>query len=577
MSEFVRKKIPQLKSRQSRVGKASVSRRSFPVGPDMFFRVYKDDLLELEIEFLTSSDDLVVVLHTNLGNYDGDWRDITFETSDSKVFTLKLDIDRCGLFRFKVRYSLDGGKNWYWDRVPFSEVMVDPAFTRDVRLYTFIPTISGHLGNWKKQLKRIAEMKFNVVHLLPVTTMGWSESPYAADDLFSIDESFLELASDKDNLKQFEDFVVAAKELGIRLCIDLVLNHVSVSSNMVNMCPEWIVADSDEPDGLKRAGCWHKNQWVKWEDLAKINYNHPSRTVRRDIWDYMKQYAMFWTNYANYTGGMIRFDNLHSSHEQFITELTRDLRREFTDIVILAEYFSDELAIERRVPEWGLNLLLANSWEYSFTPQLREYISYIHKISGKLRYFTPITSHDTGSPTQEFGSALATLPRYFINAFLRRAKRVLFKALSMACQKKSILLAENLEPTSITTQSTRHLLQKSIRSSNSTKPLPTAAISRLSIPIIMQYLPRIVLAIFVVNRIFFFLPILISSHRKALFLTLNSSSRQGNTRVCTTCSATNILKSTILVFLSHFLPAESESSSSPDICVELVFYISLPL
>ncbi len=443
LNHIIRREIPKLFPRTSRIGKVGTLRRSFPTGPGDYFRVYNNEPLHLAVEVLKEFHDLTLVLHTNLGSYDGVWQEHIFQEVSPGRYTVDVPTDKCGLFRFKIKYTLDGGQSWIWDRVPFSEVLVDPSNARCVIMYTMIPTVSGHIGDWKELLHKISEMNFNTVHLLPVTKMGSSESPYAANDLFDIDESYLDPSDSRSGLDQFEDFVETARSLDVRLCMDLVLNHVGVDSEPVRSCPGWIVADKSEPDGIQRAGCWHENQWLKWEDLAKINYNHPQRKVKADIWRYMTEYALFWSNYAAYTGGLIRFDNLHSSHQGFITHCTRAIRREYRNIVLLAEYFSDLQTLERQVPEWNLNLLLANPWDYHFAPQLREYISFLHNASAKLRHFAPITSHDSGSPTQQFGTADATVARYFIMALFTTGQTGIVQGVEHAVPEKVEFIGRN--------------------------------------------------------------------------------------------------------------------------------------
>ena len=296
LSRCARREIPQLIPRATRIGKVGTLRRSFPTGPGDYFRVYNNEPLHLGVELLPEYRDLTLVLHTNLGHYDGEWQEHRFQEISPGRYAVDVPTGKCGLFRFKIKYTLDGGRNWIWDRVPFSEVLVDPSNARCVIMYTMIPTVSGQIGDWKEQLHRIREMNFNTVHLLPVTKMGRSESPYAAGDLFSLDESYLDPSNSMSGLDQFEDFVETARTLDVRLCMDLVLNHVGVDSGLVRSCPGWIVADRSEPDGLQRAGYWHENQWLKWEDLAKINYDHPQRKVKADIWQYMTDYALFWSN-----------------------------------------------------------------------------------------------------------------------------------------------------------------------------------------------------------------------------------------------------------------------------------------
>ena len=78
----------------------------------------------------------------------------------------------------------------------------------------------------------------------------------------------------------------------------------------------------------------------------------------------------------------------------------------------------DETTLLHTGPKWGLNLNLATPWNYKFVPQLRDYLNYIHRVSMHIRYFMPITSHDSGAPAQEFGSADSTVPRYVAAALL---------------------------------------------------------------------------------------------------------------------------------------------------------------
>ena len=409
--------IPELKSRNMRIGKEGLLRRSFPVTPDEFFRIYQNDDLHLEVEFQQEDTRARVFLYTNIDCQENEWRDLEFKREKDNIYSLSYKVRLCGSYKFKLKYSLDDGKTWYWDRVPFSHVIVDPQALKDIRMYTMIMPISGIIKDWIELLPRVAGLGFNAVHLLPITSLDISESPYSAYDLFSIDKAY----SGKESgygFHDFEKFVEKTKELGMRLCFDLVFNHIGIRSRMAQMCPEWIVPDKSEKDGLKRAGCWHMNSWLKWGDLVKIYYDHPHPDIRSDIWDYMKKYALFWSHFAQLTDGMIRLDNLHSSHEGFVASLLKELRSAYPNLVIMAEYFTDSNTIMKKAAEGQINLFLANQWEYPYAHNLRNYLSYIHYIGRKLRFHIPITTHDTGAPAQLFGKAEAAVPRYAITALM---------------------------------------------------------------------------------------------------------------------------------------------------------------
>jgi starch synthase (maltosyl-transferring) len=340
------------------------------------------------------------------------WTQVPFERDGERTLKCRINAAYPGLHSFRAEFSLDSGSSWFRDTVPDAWILIDPPQVDALRIYTLLPNVSGTLVDWKAELKRIGDMGFNAIHLLPITTMDQSESPYSAKELFDVDSGYLTKESQQDDLSQLEDFIAEAKRLGIRLVFDLVLNHIGVQSTMATRAPDWIVPDENEPDGLKRARYWCSQGWRNWNDLVLINYEHPSEELRSEIRAYMIDYALFWAKYASDTGGFVRFDNLHSSDPDFVSSLTAALHQEYPEVGILAEYFTDESTLLRTGPEWGLNLNLATPWNCKFVPQLRDYLRYIHRVSEHIRYFMPITSHDCGSPAQEFGTADSTVPRY---------------------------------------------------------------------------------------------------------------------------------------------------------------------
>jgi len=364
-------------------------------------------------------DDVQAALMTTMNSAGGSsWERLPFLRSDERTFACRVTPKHPGLHSFRAEFSVDGGHAWVRDNVPDAWVLIDPPQVDGLRVYTLIPTVSGTVGNWKADLKRIGAMGFNAIHLLPLTSMDTSESPYAARDLFDIDHGYLLQGSRGDGLAELEDFIAAARALNLRLIFDLVLNHVGVTSTMALRAPDWIVPDQNQPDGLQRARYWSDQGWRTWDDLVLINYEHQSEAIRSEIRAYMTEYALFWAKYANDTAGFVRFDNLHSSDPDFVTTLTVALHSEYPEVGILAEYFTDESTLLRTGPEWGLNLNLATPWNCKFVPQLRDYLKYIHRVSEHIRYFMPITSHDSGSPAQEFGTADSTVPRYVAAALL---------------------------------------------------------------------------------------------------------------------------------------------------------------
>lgn len=394
--------------------------RSYPTGKKAISRAFCGSVFELTI---STRDRFPAGVQANLvttlnAAADKDWNKVPFTLRDEKTLTCKIVPEKKGLYSFWVQFSVDGGATWIHDPVPDGWVLVDPAQVDHLRMYTLIPNVSGTFSDWSAELVRIKGLGFNAVHFLPLTTLDTSQSPYSAKSLFDVDPSFLDGGSQHTGLAQLEAVVEIAKALGIRLCFDLVLNHVGVDSDIAKRAPEWIVPDQESPDGLRRARYLCEQGWQPWNDLVLINYEHPSQRIRAEIWTYMQEYALFWGKYASETDGFVRFDNLHSSDKDFIEALTRKLHEAYPNLGIVAEYFTDAGTLLDTVPKWGLSLVLATPWDSRWVKQLRDYLKYIHSVSNHVRFFMPITSHDSGTPAQEFGSEQSTIPRYVAAALM---------------------------------------------------------------------------------------------------------------------------------------------------------------
>lgn len=441
-----RRPIPELPIEKARIGKAGRIQRSYDFRSGNPIRLFYGDPLVLSISFLAPMENVIVICYTNLNQPDRTWLHCPFEESEQGTYKFSMRSEMCGVFGFRIKYSVDGGSTWYWDRAPLVRVHVDPIRMKSLRCYTMIPTVCGRTEQWGEHLDHAKQMGFNMVHLLPVTQMDVSESPYSAADLFALDSSFYQgnkIHSSVDGLAAFEQFVIEAREKNISLCIDLVLNHVGPTGKIAHFAPEWIVPDKTEKDGLQRSGCWHMDQWLKWQDLVKIHFEHPNAEKKEMIWEYMKEYALFWAYYADFTNGMVRLDNLHNSDEDFISYILEALRAAYPNLVIHGEFFSDSNTVLKRATEWDINLFLANSWEYPYAQNLRAYLKHCHEIGNRVPQYMPATTHDTGSPSELFGSAFAIVPRYFLTALLSTGQTGLVQGVEYGVPHKVGFIGRN--------------------------------------------------------------------------------------------------------------------------------------
>lgn len=394
-----------------------ITQRNFSVGKPLYFRLLQHDTMPLEfsIDPTYTLDEPPCLVHEWLATGRTTHTAIACIPEEDR-YHIWLPTDQCGLQRIRIKARVQG--QWYWDAMPATYYLVDPARIPDLRIYTFIPTANGHMGEWCHDLERVEQLGFNMIQLLPITMMDLSESPYAIHDHFAIDPAYIDPAGDPDPWKQFRQFVACATARHCALSLDLVFNHAGIKSPLVTAHPTWFVGDPTECDGLRRAG-WHDGVTRHtWHDLALFDYDTPDRRERAALWAYMTDYGLFWSQFAAETGGMIRLDNLHASHEGFMEHILGTIRHRYPELIIFGELFASESETERLARKLGIHLFLATPWEHKFLPALRKYIQYLHAKSDTLRYYFPISSHDSGSPAQEFGDVSSTIPRLVISTLL---------------------------------------------------------------------------------------------------------------------------------------------------------------
>ena len=444
--------------------------RHFPGDPERTARTYQGETVTFALTPPREAGLRHGWLHLNLPGPDpgGIWEYRPMGPDGLGGFTLSLPLNRPGLYRYRFAGTVDGpegpmdapesalpgrktlppetsrpGGKLIWDPCPYHNLLVDPPGVRGLKLYSFIPFASGPLRDWPEKLAVIRSMGFNAVHFLPFTQTGGSQSPYSVGDHARLDRSLLE-DPESEGWEEMDQLVESCTGLGLRLCFDLVLNHVAADGRLAQEHPEWIVPDPKEPDGFYRAGCWHNNQWIRWEDLIKVWYDHPDPEIRNQIWSYFTAYACRWAALAEGDGGFLRLDNLHSSHPGFVEHLGAVLSARHPGVSLLAEYFDAPDILKKRVAPWRLNLILANSWEYPFVPELRNYLISLHE-PGAPRHFAPLSTHDTEPPALLYGGLDSTIPRYFIGAALTGGQTGLVQGVEDGVKEKVPFIGYNRE------------------------------------------------------------------------------------------------------------------------------------
>ncbi|HEY3912468.1 MAG TPA: maltotransferase domain-containing protein [Stellaceae bacterium] len=151
------------------------------------------------------------------------------------------------------------------------------AVREGLRIYNLFPTLAGTTRQWAEHLPRIAAMEFNAVYVNPFHYPGFSGSLYAVKDYYRLNPRFRgDERADDDSL--LRDFTRAADANGLRVIMDLVVNHTSKDSELVADHPQWFAHDARgeivSPFATDPADPSRK---TVWGDLAELDYQGPQR------------------------------------------------------------------------------------------------------------------------------------------------------------------------------------------------------------------------------------------------------------------------------------------------------------
>jgi starch synthase (maltosyl-transferring) len=139
-------------------------------------------------------------------------------------------------------------------------------------LYNLFPLLAGPFSRWPEHFARAAAMNFDWVFVNPIQQLGASRSLYSIADYFHFNPALLDPASAASPEEQVRQMTEQAHKAGLKVLIDLVINHCAIDSPLTREHPEWFVR---EPDGrIANSSCQHNGEKVVWKDLAQFDHHH---------------------------------------------------------------------------------------------------------------------------------------------------------------------------------------------------------------------------------------------------------------------------------------------------------------
>lgn len=275
-------------------------------------------------------------------------------------------------------------------------------------IYNLFPLLAGRFTQWDAHLTRAADMGFNWIFVNPIQQTGSSGSLYAVKDYFALNPALLDPDLDVPPVDQVKQIISRANALGLDMMIDLVINHCSVDSNLLNSHPEWFVRD--EQGRVAHPFCHDNGKRVVWKDLAK--FDHRNSPDKEGLFEYFLEVIFFLIS-LGFKG--FRCDAAYQVPKGLWQKLIRKTRQQHPQVVFFAETLGCPPDQTTQTARAGFDYIFNSSkwWDFKSHWLMKQY-ALTREIAPSVSF---PESHDTERLCLELDGNVAGLKqRYFFSA-----------------------------------------------------------------------------------------------------------------------------------------------------------------
>ncbi len=275
-------------------------------------------------------------------------------------------------------------------------------------IYNLFPLLAGKFTGWGSHFLRASEMGFNWIFVNPIQRVGTSGSLYSIADYLDFNPLFIDSESEKKPQEQVKDMVRAAEQLGLKVMVDLVINHCSTDSDLIKSHPGWFLWEADgriahpfaDEDGKK----------VVWKDLAR--FDHVNTKDKEGLYQYFFSVICFLSD-LGFKG--FRCDAAYQLPGSLWKRLITETKKKYPDTLFFAETLGCPPDLTRKTAAAGFDYIFNSSkwWDFN-NPWLMEQYVLTREIAPSVSF---PESHDTVRLCEELGGNIEGLKqRYLFSA-----------------------------------------------------------------------------------------------------------------------------------------------------------------
>lgn len=272
-------------------------------------------------------------------------------------------------------------------------------------IYNLFPSLAGKCNKWEVHLKRASEMGFNWIFVNPIQYPGFSGSLYSIKDYFRFNPLFINDKSKKSPLAQIKETNKKANELGLRVMIDLVINHCAIDSGLIKEHPGWFLREKNGK--VAHPFCDENGKKVIWADLAQID--HRNTKDGEGVFQFFLKVVNFLIE-LGFTG--FRCDAAYQIPQSFWKRLICETKSKARNIIFLAETLGCPSDQTRKTAEAGFDYIFNSSKWWDFQGHwLMEQYSRTREIAPSISF---PESHDTARLCEELNGNVDGLKQRYL-------------------------------------------------------------------------------------------------------------------------------------------------------------------
>jgi starch synthase (maltosyl-transferring) len=276
-------------------------------------------------------------------------------------------------------------------------------------IYNLYPLLAGKFRDWERHLSRASELGFNWIFVNPIQQPGRSGSLYSISDYYGFNPLLVDQKNEKKPQEQLRETIKKAERLGLKLMVDLVINHCSVDAKLIKAHPEWFLWGSD--GHVAHPFCYENRKKVIWKDLARFDHKHTKD--KEGLFRFFLDVVRFLIE-LGFKG--FRCDAAYQLPKSLWQRLIRETKKRYPDVMFFAETLGCQPDQTRETASAGFDYIFNSSkwWDFRSHWLMKQY-ALTRDIVPSIGF---PESHDTVRLCEEFHGNIAGLKQRYLFAAL---------------------------------------------------------------------------------------------------------------------------------------------------------------